>query len=187
MLYWQAIYDTTIFDQLEKLLANLNPTFRNSYWAQKAVTRIYNVRHRPQVGQKLPTFSIPSSTGKLLSSNSFKGKYILLDFWGTWCVPCIEGIPELKALNAKFKDRLIIVSIALERPSDRDKWLRMIAKYGMTWPQGIDLAGGKEGVNGLYNIWEYPTMLLADSQGTYLTKIKHGQPLEETVRQFIDK
>jgi hypothetical protein len=90
-------------------------------------------------------------------------------------------------LEAKYRDQLTVVSIALERPADRAKWLRLISKYDMSWPQGIDLGSRQEGVNGLYNIWEYPTMMLADPQGVYLTKIKYGQPLEESIHAFIQK
>lgn len=187
LLYWQTTYDTTIFDQLDQLLKELSPSVKTSYWAQKATTRIYNFRNRPRVGKKLPSFSQPDATGKLLSLDSFKGKYILIDFWGTWCVPCIQTIPELKVVHTKYKDRLAVISIALERPTDRDKWLRAIDKYGMTWPQTAQFSDPKEGVNGLYNVIEYPTLLLADPDGVLLARIKYGEPIDEKIQQFLNK
>lgn len=187
LLYWQAIYDTTIFDQLDQLLEDLSPSVRNSYWAQKAITRIYNFRNRPRVGKKLPAFSLPDASDQQISLDSFKGKYVLIDFWGSWCVPCIQAIPELKAVQNKYKDRLAVVSIALERPTDREKWLRAIDRYGMTWTQVVQFADRKEGVTGLYNVIEYPTLLLADAEGVLMSKIKYGEPIDEKIQQLLNK
>ena len=187
MLYWQAVYDTTIFKQLEQLLAGLSPSIKNNYWAQKAVTRIYNVQNRPKVGRKLPAFSIPSSTGQLVSLDAFKGKYILIDFWGTWCVPCIQGIPELKDIHSKYGDRLAIISIALEQPTDRDKWLKAIKKYKMIWTQTAEFTSAKDGINELYNIREYPTFLLADPEGILLAKLKYGESMDKQIHNLLKK
>ena len=187
LLYWQTVYDTTVFDQLDQLLEALSPSVKTSYWAQKAITRMYNFRNRPRVGKQLPVFNLPDATGKLVSLDSFKGKYILIDFWGTWCVPCIQTIPELKAVHSKYKDRLALISIALERPIDRDKWLKAIDKYGMTWAQTAQFIDRKEGVNGLYNVIEYPTLLLADPDGVLLARIKYGEPIDEKIQQFLNK
>ncbi|SFF03449.1 Thiol-disulfide isomerase or thioredoxin [Spirosoma endophyticum] len=184
LLYWQAVYDTTIFDQIELLLAKLSPQVKASYWAQKTLTRINNVQNRPRVGKKLPAFSLPDATGKTISLTSFAGKYILLDFWGTWCVPCIQGIPELKAIHEKYGSRLAIVSIALERPSDRQKWLKAIDKYDMNWTQTAQFTSAREGVNELYNIHEYPTFLLADPEGILVAKIKYGE-VESQLEQLL--
>jgi thiol-disulfide isomerase/thioredoxin len=187
LLYWQTIYDTTIFNELEAIWADLAPAIRNSYWARKATNRIYNVRNKPRIGKKLPNFILDTSTGGRLSLDSLKGKYILLDFWGTWCKPCIQGIPELKALHEKYKNRLTIISIAIEDPENRDKWLRMTSHYDMSWLQVIDTGGWKDGVDALYDIIEYPTMLLADPQGIYIKKLKSGEQLEAVVGQFLNK
>lgn len=186
LLYWQTVYDVTSFNQLEPLLAKLSPSVKSSYWAQKAVTRMYNIRNRPRIGKKLPAFSLPDATGKLVSLNSFKGKYVLIDFWGTWCVPCIEGIPELQAVHSKYKSRLAIISIALERPTDRKKWLKAIDKYGMSWTQTAEFTKSKEGVNELYNVVEYPTFLLADPEGVLLAKLRYGK-VETQIRQLLSK
>jgi thiol-disulfide isomerase/thioredoxin len=187
LLYWQAVYDTTIFDQLDQLLAKLVPSVKNSFWAQKTITRMYNFRNRPRVGKKLPAFNLPDAAGKQVTLNSFKGKYVLIDFWGTWCVPCLQGIPELKALYAKYGNRLTVLSIAWERAGDRDKWVKAIDKYGMIWPQVAEFTSEKASVIELYNVKEYPTLLLADPDGILLAKIKYGEPLEDKVQQLLAK
>ncbi|UFH54609.1 TlpA disulfide reductase family protein [Spirosoma sp. KNUC1025] len=186
LLYWQAVYDTTIFDQLEQLLARLSPSAKASYWAQKTVTRIANVRNRPRIGKTLPAFHLLDATGKTISLASFTGKYVLLDFWGTWCVPCIQGIPELKAIHTKYGSRLAIVGIAFERPTDRAKWLKTITKYGMNWTQAAEFTSDKEGLNELYNIREYPTFLLANPKGILVAKLKYGQ-VESQLDQLLTK
>ena len=186
LLYWQAVHDTTIFDQLEFLLAKLSPPVKASYWAQKTLTRINNVQNRPRIGKSLPAFSLPDASGKTVSLTSFPGKYVLLDFWGTWCVPCIQGIPELKSVHEKYKSRLAIISIALERPTDRQKWLKAIDKYGLSWTQTAEFRSAQEGINELYNIKEYPTYLLADPNGVLVAKLAYGE-VESQLDQFLSK
>ena len=148
---------------------------------------MYNFRNRPRLGKKLPEFSLSDATGQLISLDSFKGKYVLIDFWGTWCVPCIQGIPELKVVQSKYKDRLSVISIAYEHPNHRDKWLRAINKYGMNWTQTAEFTNTKEGVNELYNVHAYPTLLLADPEGILVAKIKYGEPLDEQIQQFLNR
>ncbi|MVM41079.1 redoxin domain-containing protein [Spirosoma sp. HMF3257] len=185
LLYWQAMYDTTIFDQLDKLLANLSPSVRASYWAKKAETRMYAIRNKPRIGKKLPAFSLTDVTGKSISLESFKGKYLLIDFWGTWCIPCIETIPELKAVHTKYGNRLAILSIAMERPADREKWVKAIHKYGMTWTQTAEFTSAKEGVNVLYNVVEYPTLLVANPDGIFMARIKYGESIDEKIKRLL--
>ena len=186
LLYWQAVYDTTSFDQFEHLIAQLSSSIKSRYWIQKTITRIANVRNRPRIGNKLPAFSLLDATGKTVTLASFAGQYVLLDFWGTWCVPCIQGIPELKTVQAKFGSRLSIVSIALERPVDRNKWLQAIEKYGMNWVQTAEFRSAQDGVIELYNIKEYPTFLLADPEGILIAKIKYGE-VESQIDQILNR
>ncbi|WP_317171651.1 TlpA family protein disulfide reductase [Spirosoma profusum] len=139
------------------------------------------------MGKKLPTFKLLDATGKTISLTSFAGKYVLLDFWGTWCVPCIPSIPELRAIHKKYGNRLAIISIALERPTDREKWLKAISKYEMSWTQTAEFTSAKEGINRLYNVIEYPTLLLADPDGILLAKIKYGERLDNKIGQLLAK
>jgi len=72
------------------------------------------------------------SNGNLVKLSDFEGKYVLIDFWASWCVPCIEGFPHLKELYAKYKDKgLVVISISIDAKKDEQKWLNAIEKYNI--------------------------------------------------------
>lgn len=189
LLYWQSMNNITIFDEIEQLLTNFAPNVRNSYWANKTQTRIFNIRNRPKVGKKIPNFELPDSTDNITSLESLKlkGKFILLDFWGTWCKPCIQSMPTLNAIQSKYTNELVLISIAYESPNDKEKWRKAIRKYEMNWLNVVDHY--EESVNELYNIYEYPTLLLVSPDGILIEKIKYegSNDLEKRIAELIKK
>ncbi len=112
-------------------------------------------------GVEAPDFTLKDVNGKNVSLSAFRGKTILLDFWGTWCAPCVENIPSLKAFYEKNGgEDFEIISVAND--PNTAKWKKMIAEKGMNWTHVIDPEGT---VCGLYNIKYYPTMILINSKG----------------------
>jgi len=84
-----------------------------------------------------PPFSITSLDGQHVSLDSLTGKVVLIDFWATWCVPCREALPRLKAIAHKFQEQpLVIISISLDK--DEKKWKEFVEKNQMTWLQYRD-------------------------------------------------
>lgn len=108
-----------------------------------------------------PDFTLEDVAGKHVSLSQFKGKWVILDFWGSWCIWCIKGFPELKEAYAKYKDRLEVVGV--DCGETKDAWLAGVKKYELPWvnvynPEGSDLTQ-KYGVQG------FPTKAIIDPQG----------------------
>ena len=126
-----------------------------------------------------PTFSAVRIDGQSFDLEALRGKYVLLDFWGSWCGPCRQEVPQLKALYQQHGERLTIVSIAIEQDSSR--WQRALARDGRNWPyQVMDETSSLKFLNGkladLYGINAVPANVLVDEKGDV---VGYNLPLSE--------
>ncbi|WP_293946920.1 MULTISPECIES: TlpA family protein disulfide reductase [unclassified Sphingobacterium] len=113
-------------------------------------------------GKKFPPFSIVTDKGQNLTSEKLKGKYVVLDFWGTWCAPCIEGLPRMKEYYHKYKNNLEIIGIACREKAY--EWRAVIEEQQLVWPQTLN-GKNREDLSIKYNIDTYPTKILIDPEG----------------------
>lgn len=126
-------------------------------------------------GAKAPDFTLKDISGKSISLSDLKGKTVMLDFWGTWCGPCIESIPELKALYQKYRNNNFeIVSVANDR--NEEKWRSVVNNKGMTWTNVIDQT---EAVTKQYQIKAFPTLMLIDANGIFVSTQAYENDVEE--------
>lgn len=151
----------------------LHPAFKleNSFWTVANVASNGDwVRLRPakqaQEKQRIakgaasPSWKAKTINGQSLSSEQLKGKYVLLDFWGSWCGHCIEQIPKLKKAYSKFSDtNFEIVGFAYDSQSTLEK---AVETYKISWPQIVDL---KSLFNSKFNVYGYPTYYLINPNG----------------------
>lgn len=138
-----------------------------------------------QIGYKAFDFSGSQfKKQNTISLDSLKGKYVLLDFWGTWCGPCIQEIPNLKTLYDKTdKSKFEIISIVVNSPiKDLEQ---MMSKYGITWPQIISDDSNK--IKEMYGIIKYPSTFLISPEGTILAKDLRGNELETKIESLLNK
>lgn len=116
-----------------------------------------------------------------LSDYAGKGKYVLIDFWASWCKPCCIEMPELKQLYHQYKEKgLEIVSISIDQ--DKDAWQKKIKELQMNWPQMID--ENKE-ASKTYVVGAIPHTILLDPTGGILAKDLRGKELEEKIAQYL--
>lgn len=137
-----------------------------------------------QIGNKPFDFSEKQfKKQNMISLDSLRGKYVLLDFWDTWCGPCIKEIPNLKTLyNKTDKSKFEIIGIVGD---NRIQVLEQFAnKHGITWPQIID---DSNKIKGKYGVIAYPTTFLIDPEGKIIAKDLRGKELETKIDSLINK
>ena len=112
-------------------------------------------------GKPAPDFKLKDLSGNYRTLTSFRGKYVLLDFWGSWCIWCIKGFPELKACYEKYKDRMEVVGIDC---NDTDaKWREAVRKHQLPWLHVRNT--DQTAVDVKYAISGYPTKVIVDPEG----------------------
>lgn len=123
-------------------------------------------------------------SSKDFSTQQLKGKYILIDFWGSWCRPCVESLPDLKRLHEKYKSKNIaFVSIARESDPELIKAKKIITEQKLDWPQLAPLSGN---IMENYLIRAYPTTMLIDPQGKVVIRELGPQALEK-IASYLEK
>jgi peroxiredoxin len=143
-------------------------------------------------GNKSPEIKLPTTKGDTVALSSLKGKLVLIDFWGTWCAPCVKEQSELARLYNKYKlasftneKGFEIYGVALE--AKKPNWENFIAKNKINWIQVSDLKFWRSPVAKTYNIQELPYNVLIDGKGVILAKNLHGADLEREIGKNLRK
>lgn len=142
------------------------------------------IQRKLVVGAKFPDFDEKDLAGQPLSIARFKGKVVLVDFWATWCGPCIGELPNVLAAYDKHHAKgFEIVGISLD--SDRAKLEKFISERKMTWPQYFDGKGWQTKLAGTYGVNSIPATYLIDGEGKIIAKNLRGEALEEAVAKAL--
>lgn len=139
------------------------------------------------VGQKAMDFTLPDTLGKLVSLSSYRGKYVLLDFWASWCVPCRAESPALIAGYEKFKDKnFTILQVSVDEEKAKAAWLKAISTDHVSqWSHVSDLKGIKNHAAVLYGVTRIPQNFLIDPSGKIIAKNLRGEALVKTLQELI--
>ncbi len=132
-------------------------------------------------------FTLDDIKGKKvnLMSEVKKNKITILDFWASWCPPCMREVPNLVDIYDRYgEDGLGIVGVSLDE--SKDDWKNTVESMGMKWVQVSDLKGGKSPVVRLYNVQSIPHILVIDSEGRILSEGLTGTELEEFIADHIE-
>ncbi len=121
-------------------------------------------------GNAAPDFSLNTINQSSFSLSNLKGKYAVLDFWGSWCNPCIKGFPKMKEYYKKYKSKIEFVSIACN--DKEDDWKNAVNKYELNWIQLFNNDSIDKDVSVMYSVMTYPTKVIIDPEGNIIQQFK---------------
>lgn len=149
---------------------------------KQRVMAAYGQARERQLTGRAPSFRLPDVNGKMYSLEDFKGKYLLIDFWASWCAPCRVKNKELNKHYRELKDMgLNVVSVSLD--NDRAKWRQALREDRVAWLQLADLAGFKDSkIKNDYKVEQVPTVYLISPQGEVLMTNPSLEEIRNTVK-----
>ena len=132
-----------------------------------------------RIGMPAKNFEKKDMNGKTVSLEELRGKYVLLDFWGSWCAPCRASHPHLKELYEKYKKQVVFINVAQENVKDQNEarklWKTAVKEDGLTWTQILNNEGRETcDMIRLFNIYSFPTKVLIDPNGIVVARMVGG-------------
>ena len=141
-------------------------------------------KNLPRAGQLFPDFTFTSMLGQRISLSDYRGKVVLIDFWATWCPPCIRELPNLRRAYRDFHGKgFEIIGISLD--TDRDRLLRFLDQEQMLWPQFFDGQGWDNEISRHFNIRSIPATFLVGPDGRIIATDLRGDELEQALEEAL--
>jgi thiol-disulfide isomerase/thioredoxin len=196
--YMKAALYQSVFQQPDKaaeMFKQLQLDFPGTASAKKADQAIAGIKQGEEarkiqealaIDSAFPDFDVKDLDGKPLKVANFKGKVVMIDFWATWCGPCVGEVPNVAAVYQKYHDKgFEIIGVSLDREGDKDKMISFTKEHNMPWPQFYDGKYWQNELSVKYGIRSIPATFLLDGSGKIIAKNVRGEALEPAVKKAL--
>lgn len=168
---------------VENTLKSLDPSLEKSEYVMQLKERV-ELLHNVQIGKTAPDFAMSDSLGNSLSLSSFRGKYLLVDFWASWCGPCRAENPNVVSAYQKYHEKgFDILGVSLD--NDRARWIKAIHDDQLTWHHVSDLKGWGNEAARLYAVNSIPANVLLDPQGVIIARNLREKGLHDKLDEIF--
>ncbi len=172
-------------EELDEILVSLSPLAKNNALAKIMENKV-QASKTVLVGNIAPDFTQPDTLNRNVSLSDFRGKYVFVDFWASWCVPCRKEHPDLIRAFDRFSEKgFTILSVSLDEK--KDKWIEAIYKDKLKWTQVSDLRAWDNRASRKYGVSSVPYNLLIDPEGKVVATEISGEELNQKLEEIFSK
>lgn len=181
--YLRLLEDNLDLDTLEQLYEELDAGVKQTRFARGTAAKI-EARRRTAIGQPAPVFSGLGHQGDSVHLEDYEGRYVLIDFWASWCIPCRAEHPHLREAYALYQDRgFDILGVSLD--DNRDRWIAAIEEDQLSWMNVSELKGFGDPIARLYGVQPIPDNFLVDPDGIIIARRLRGEQLRDTLAHLL--
>ena len=182
IIMFEMVADTDV-ERLKALRAEISPVLADHPYTK--MLDDYISFQSFGVGSEAYDFTLKSIDGKEITLSDYRGKYVFLDFWASWCGPCRMEMPNMQELYKTYKKDLVIIGISLDK--DEAKWKEAVKEFDMKWLQCCDPLEFHGEVAPRYKVAGIPRTVLVDPEGKVVALDLRGAKLVEEVGKFLNK
>lgn len=185
----QYLYVTSLrfsydYERLKEIVNNIPQKYNNTVYSKMLKDKLKILKNL-QIGQVAPDIIRKDTLGNDVALSSLRGKYVLLDFWASWCGPCRKENPWVKKAYHKYKDKgFDVYAVSFDYPGNRNRWVKAIKDDNLPWHHVSSLQGWKDPAAKTYNISGIPAPFLLDPNGKIIAK--HNNLREEKLLNTLD-
>jgi peroxiredoxin len=173
-------------EERETILKGLSASAKKNAPAKRLAESI-KINNLTGIGKMALDFTQNDTLGKPVSLKDFRGRYVLVDFWASWCKPCRAENPNVVAAYKQFHDRnFTVLGVSLDQPNGKEKWLKAIHDDQLTWTQVSDLKFWSNAVAKQYDINSIPSNLLIGPDGRIIAKNLHEGELAKKLSELLN-
>jgi thiol-disulfide isomerase/thioredoxin len=175
--------DKPLIEKIVKALEAKNPNYQPLLDYKKAKAEAKAQKERLAIGKEAPIFEFPTVDGKMVNLKEFRGKYLVVDFWASWCGPCRAEIPHMKKMYEEYKGKDIeFLSVSIDK--SKNAWKKAMRQEDMAWPQ-LQAPGAGKDIMKEYQFSGIPYIILLDKEGKIVAKQLRHESLKKQLESIF--